>query len=216
MFRIFLVLFLLLTSVARAETITGRAEVADGDTLTVAGIKVRLHGIDAPELDQTCQKADGLRWACGRWSRDALLKIAGQGKVTCEGSAQDRYGRLLATCTVKGADIGRALVRMGAAEAYRRYSTAYVDDEKVAAIGGLGLWQGRHNSPEAFRAADVPAPQAGPGDCVIKGNISGNGHIYHLPGQENYDDTRISPSKGERWFCSEAEARAAGWRRARR
>lgn len=55
-------------------------------------------------------------------------------------------------------------------------------------------------------------------DCIIKGNVSINTgeRIYHLPGQEFYDDTRISPQYGERWFCSEADAIQAGWRRARR
>jgi hypothetical protein len=52
--------------------------------------------------------------------------------------------------------------------------------------------------------------------CTIKGNVSidSGEHIYHVPGQEYYDQTRISPQYGERWFCSEAEARAAGWRKA--
>ena len=54
------------------------------------------------------------------------------------------------------------------------------------------------------------------GNCVIKGNINTQGErIYHVPGQKYYDDTRISASHGERWFCSEEEARAAGWRRSR-
>ena len=58
---------------------------------------------------------------------------------------------------------------------------------------------------------------SGSPSCDIKGNISASGeHIYHVPGQRYYDVTRISPGKGERWFCSEAEARAAGWRRSRR
>ncbi|MER9005888.1 hypothetical protein NKI15_19850 [Mesorhizobium sp. M0862] len=54
--------------------------------------------------------------------------------------------------------------------------------------------------------------------CGIKGNISYNTgeRIYHVPGQEHYSETRISLSKGERWFCSEDAARAAGWRKAMR
>ncbi|MGX5830110.1 sunset domain-containing protein [Mesorhizobium sp. 43Arga] len=54
--------------------------------------------------------------------------------------------------------------------------------------------------------------------CTIKGNISINTgeRIYHVPGQEHYWETRISPQYGERWFCTEEEARAAGWRKARR
>jgi hypothetical protein len=54
------------------------------------------------------------------------------------------------------------------------------------------------------------------GACNIKGNVSTRGErIYHVPGQKYYDRTRISASHGERWFCSEAEARAAGWRRSK-
>lgn len=54
------------------------------------------------------------------------------------------------------------------------------------------------------------------GDCNIKGNVSTQGErIYHMPGDEYYEQTRISAAHGERWFCSEEEARAAGWRRAK-
>ncbi|WP_411970571.1 hypothetical protein [Mesorhizobium sp. BR115XR7A] len=68
---------------------------------------------------------------------------------------------------------------------------------------------------------DVPDPSSlllAGGNCNIKGNISINTgeHIYHVPGQEHYWETRISPEYGERWFCSEAEAQEAGWRKARR
>ena len=54
-------------------------------------------------------------------------------------------------------------------------------------------------------------------DCDIKGNISFNSgeKIYHVPGQNFYSETQINPNKGERWFCSEAEARANGWRKAK-
>jgi endonuclease YncB( thermonuclease family) len=62
-------------------------------------------------------------------------------------------------------------------------------------------------------SASVPAPAGTPaGKCLIKGNISKSGRIYHVPGSAGYDKTRIDVSQGERWFCSEAEARAAGWR----
>jgi hypothetical protein len=55
-------------------------------------------------------------------------------------------------------------------------------------------------------------------NCVIKGNVSfkSGERIYHVPGQQHYDETVISPAYGERWFCSEVEARAAGWRKAGR
>ncbi|MER9316346.1 hypothetical protein NKI31_12675 [Mesorhizobium sp. M0659] len=72
---------------------------------------------------------------------------------------------------------------------------------------------------EWLERLNVPAPSSLlAGGCNIKGNISINTgeHIYHVPGQEHYWETRISPQYGERWFCSEVEARAAGWRKARR
>jgi hypothetical protein len=69
--------------------------------------------------------------------------------------------------------------------------------------------------PEAFRAVRNAAPAAPDPACNIKGNISGNGRIYHRPGNRDYERTVINEAQGERWFCSEAEARAAGWRAAR-
>jgi hypothetical protein len=77
---------------------------------------------------------------------------------------------------------------------------------------GRGLWAGEVALPETFRHS--PEPVAG--DCAIKGNISASGQIYHRPGQRDYDAVRIDSRKGERWFCTESEARAAGWRAARR
>jgi endonuclease YncB( thermonuclease family) len=67
-------------------------------------------------------------------------------------------------------------------------------------------------SPSLTPPASPAAPSAPAGDCRIKGNISQSGRIYHVPGSSYYDHTTIDESKGERWFCSEAEARAAGWR----
>lgn len=69
-------------------------------------------------------------------------------------------------------------------------------------------------APVALGAAPVSTGARRSG-CDIKGNISGSGRIYHLPGGAHYERTRIDESKGERWFCSEGEARAAGWRPAR-
>jgi hypothetical protein len=66
-----------------------------------------------------------------------------------------------------------------------------------------------------FAAACTPA-FAQSGECVIKGNVNTRGErIYHVPGQKYYEETRIQASHGERWFCSEEEARAAGWRRSK-
>jgi endonuclease YncB( thermonuclease family) len=71
----------------------------------------------------------------------------------------------------------------------------------------------RGGASSAASAPVAPQPSSAPqGDCRIKGNISQSGRIYHVPGSSSYDQTQIDTSKGERWFCTEAEARAAGWR----
>ena len=73
--------------------------------------------------------------------------------------------------------------------------------------------QGPHINPADYRRRATAAPaQSTSSGCLIKGNISGSGEIYHMPGQLDYAGTRISARNGERWFCSKAGARAAGWR----
>lgn len=145
-----------------------------------------------------------------------LRGLVADREVTCDALGTDRYGRTLAVCSAGGTEVNRALVRAGAATAYRRYSAAYVADEKAARRDGAGIWAGSVQAPEAFRQAATGAVATAQEGCLIKGNISDNGRIYHRPGQEYYDATRIDTRRGERWFCSEAEARAAGWRAARR
>lgn len=209
--RFLLVLAMLLPLPAAAASLEGRARVIDGDTIEVSGARVRLHGIDAPETAQTCDGA-GRAWPCGRWATETLAAHLGDRPVRCEGDEQDRYGRLLALCSIGGEDLGGWLVRSGAALAYRRYSTRYVEDEARARSAGAGVWAGRMQPPEAFRRQPGSPP---PGDCAIKGNVSDRGRIYHLPGQEAYGRTVIS-RPGERWFCSAEAAESAGFRPARR
>jgi endonuclease YncB( thermonuclease family) len=207
----FILLALVLALPASAVTLTGQARVVDGDTLMIGGERLRLHGIDAPELDQPCAR-DGAAWRCGDWARAELAaRIKGRA-ISCEGRGRDRYDRLLATCRIGGTDLGQSLVRDGVAFAYRRYSSAYIPDEAAAMREGRGLWAGEVALPETFRHP----PEKVAGDCAIKGNISASGQIYHRPGQRDYDSVRIDERKGERWFCSEDDARAAGWRAARR
>jgi len=198
----------------------GRVRVIDGDTIDVGGERVRLFGIDAPERDQLCWEADGSAVRCGEWSGRVLARFAEGRRAECEAIRPDRYGRTLATCTVRGVDLGETLLRNGVVLTYSGETLRdYPEFEKEAELLGRGLWAWRHDDPAAFRANQrAPAAPASPSPegCVIKGNISNSGRIYHLPGQEHYGVTRISPSRGERWFCSEAEARSAGWRRAKR
>jgi len=195
-----------------AETLVGAARVVDGDTLDVAGDRIRLFGIDAPEKGQTCTDASGVPWDCGGHATAALAQLVAAG-VVCEGNERDRYQRLVASCRVGGADVGAALVEAGAAFAYARYSAMYVPHEARARAAGRGVWAGQAERPEVARASGGAA--AAPVGCTIKGNISGNGRLYHLPGSRGYGATIISTAKGERWFCTEDQALAAGWVKAR-
>ncbi len=202
---------------------SGTLEVIDGDTFDIGEIRVRLFGVDAPEADQSCGTGAGAGsvWACGAWvTQEVTLRFANRA-ADCTVVDTDRYGRSVARCTVDGRDIGEQLVSEGLATAYRQYSLDYVTAEKSAQIARRGIWRGEVEDPASWRRrartpqASAQAPQAASGDCVIKGNISSGGRIYHMPTDNHYGRTRIDTGKGERWFCSETEARNAGWRRAR-
>ncbi|ETX29269.1 thermonuclease family protein [Roseivivax isoporae] len=201
----------------------GTVRVVDGDTFDVGGTRVRLHAVDAPEHDQTCGGQGAARWACGAWVTAEVRRRYEGRRAECTARDEDRYGRVVATCRVGGRDMGAALVRDGLILAYPRYGETYVALEKEALVAGRGLHAAAMQRPERYReaqraatSAPAPAPR-GAGDCAIKGNIGGSGErIYHVPGQRDYAATRISGDRGERWFCTEEAARAAGWRRAMR
>lgn len=190
----------------------GVLEVIDGDTVDVGGIRVRLFGIDAPEIGQACTDERGVAWPCGDWAAAQVAELYQGDSADCAALDTDRYGRTVARCAVQGLDIGAILVGAGLATAYRDYSDEYVLAETAAKSARLGIWAGDMQTPAAWRHRDIsPAT----GECQIKGNISDAGQIYHLPGGGSYAGTRINPDAGERWFCSQAEAVAAGWRAAR-
>ena len=195
---------------------SGPLRVIDADTFDVGGERVRLFGVDAPELSQNCVDAAGQDWPCGAWAAEEAARRWEGRLARCEAVDTDRYGRIVARCAVGGSDIGAALVEDGLAMAYRTYSMDYDLQEKAAVIAAVGIWAGEVQTPADWRAAQAPAPQPVPGECVIKGNVSSNGRIYHVPGQADYERTRIDESRGEHWFCSETEAVAAGWRPASR
>ena len=110
--------------IARAAgTFTGPARVIDGDTLDVGGVRIRLHGIDAPESEQIC-RAGGKRWSCGREAARALAGRIGGRPVGCQERDRDRYGRVVAACSASGVDLNAWMVAEGWAFAYRRYSNA--------------------------------------------------------------------------------------------
>jgi endonuclease YncB( thermonuclease family) len=223
----FAFLLLIAATASSPQPIYGIARAGDGDSLTIGATRVRLFGIDAPELDQSCRKG-GTTWSCGQEAADRLSALVTGREVRCMPVSTDQYDRVLARCSVLGTDVNRAMVATGYAVAFRKYSLDYVSAEESAKANRRGLWAGTFEMPSEVRAsqrspqgssASLPAvrsraaprqPEQVAGGCVIKGNHSRRGEwIYHVPGMPYYGRTRA-----EQMFCSEAEARAAGYRRA--
>lgn len=194
-------------------TISGPAVVVDGDTLDIAGVRVRLEGIDAPEMSQICLDARGKSWSCGRAARDALAQATAGQAVMCDRTGMDKYGRSLAICFANGEDLNAALVVAGLARAFVKYSNRYEALEAEARTRHAGLWQADNMAPWDYRHQRWQMAEAtAPAGCAIKGNISSRGRIYHAPWSAWYAKVKVDPAHGERWFCSESEALAAGFR----
>ena len=139
------------TIVQSVNCLTGLARIIDGDTIIVAGQRLRLHGIDAPETDQ-------MYWLDGKWLPSGIIAAAVLETLTagialrCDVVDRDRYDRLVVKCySPNGVDIGRRLVSAGWALAYRRYSMDYVNAENEARLAKRGLWKGRFMKPWAWR-----------------------------------------------------------------
>lgn len=229
--------------------IVGEARVVDGDTIVVAGLHIRLEGIDAPESGQTCSlsaeaaaqpavavvdepdTADMARhglhaavepestpaWHCGAAASAVLERMLRGRQVSCDPTGRDKYGRTLATCFTEGHDVNAEMVRRGWAWAFVRYSRRYVGLEAEARAERLGIWRGHATPPWEFRRQQwAGAESEAPGGCAIKANSGRNGLIYHMPWSPWYGKLRMDVRDGHRrWFCSEAEALAAGYRPAR-
>ena len=218
-------------AVASGTTLSGVGRAIDGDSLMVGQHEVRLFGIDAPEARQTCSR-DGQPWTCGAASTEQLSDQVSGKLVTCIAVGSDKYGRVVARCSVGERELNRYMVATGYALAYRRYSIDYVSAEEIARANRRGIWSSRFELPsqareesgdivaqpgELRRSAPVAVIRGGrskpqpTSNCRIKGSHSRKGElIYHLPGMPYYSQT-----VAEAIFCSEREARAAGYRRSR-
>jgi len=131
--------------------ITGRASVIDGDTITIHGTRIRLHGIDSPENGQHCIRG-GKPWLCGKDAAFALADLIDGKVVHCDPTGLDRYGRTVAVCFLGEIELNRWLVKEGWALDYKRYSKGqYVEAQAVAKEAGRGLWQGEFIPPWEWR-----------------------------------------------------------------
>ena len=134
----------------------------DGDTVHIKSKKIRLEGIDAPEIRQKCQKTFlkisaiagvnlSKKYWCGVISKEKLINKISKSKIKCISSSKDRYQRYLATCYKDSINLNKWMVRSGYAVAYKRYSKNYVGDEKYAKENKLGIWKGYFDRPEKWR-----------------------------------------------------------------
>ncbi|MEM9313674.1 MAG: thermonuclease family protein [Pseudomonadota bacterium] len=141
-----------------AQNLKGTASVIDGDSLIVAGIEVRLHGMDAPELDQTCLDENGETWACGEAAKDALTELVSGGPVTCRRALH--HSRYIGDCRVRGENLSAQMLAKGHAVVDRRGSRKFVGHESIARRAKLNLWAGEFEWPWRWRDQDYGASGA--------------------------------------------------------
>ena len=183
--------------------------VIDGDTIEIeGGERIRYIGIDTPETVDPRKPVQ-----CFGIEASAKNKELIEGKMVRlekDITDRDRYNRLLRYVYVGDTFINLELVKQGFAYSYSyppdiKYQDQFLNPQQEAREASRGLW-----------AACFSDSSETPNDSyLIKGNISFSGEkIYHLPGCGSYSKTQINEARGEKWFCTEAEAQAAGWRKA--
>ena len=148
-FNLFLIL-ICFSAVSSGKTIFGKAKVIDGDTIHIYKNKIRLHAIDAPETNQTCNKNNKV-WNCGIESTKFLKKLIGKNKIECITTGKDQYNRFIGICYKNNLDLNSEMVLNGWAIAYRYYSMDYVKEEEVAKQQKIGIWSGEFEEPYLFR-----------------------------------------------------------------
>jgi endonuclease YncB( thermonuclease family) len=216
--------------------------VRDGGTIQLGDATYRLDGIDAPELDQICIDDHADPWTCGIEAHDLLAKLIAGRPVHCDDLGPAPYKkRRIGLCTVEGesTSLSQLLVRQGFALNFEPYARGrFRDDEASAKSDRRGIWKGCFVAPTEFRhgkkdgallgdscradkdreirGALFPDEFAAPPSCNIKGKfavrarVTGNVGVYHLQACPSYP----ALTRPDRWFCSEEDAQAAGFRRA--
>jgi hypothetical protein len=135
---------------APASPIIGKPWVIDGDTIDVSGVRVRLEGIDAPETEQSCTDARGQSWPCGMKAAQELRAYLGSRELSCAPEGYDRYRRVLAICSLAGADVNAWMVRQGWALAYGS-AGHYQSQQDEARAAKRGIWAGTFTYPQQWR-----------------------------------------------------------------
>ncbi|HWB43862.1 MAG TPA: thermonuclease family protein [Hyphomicrobiaceae bacterium] len=191
----------------------GRAEAVGGDLLRVGGRVVRLAGIEAPEPEQRCGRSGARQWRCSAAAEAALARLVHGRTVSCSPSGTDNAGRPLAYCSSGHTDVNAEMVRKGYVFAADGLFARYASAEQEARSAKAGVWSGDVQRPADFRARLWDeAKRHAPDGCPIKGQVAGGARVYVLPWSPEYGRARVQKARGERWFCSEEDAVAAGFR----
>jgi endonuclease YncB( thermonuclease family) len=234
---------LILAIFTASQSLAANSLVRDGGAIDVGGVTYRLGGIDAPAPDQLCIDDHADSWACGAEARDQLAKLIGDRDVHCDDLGSDTTYKAwhFGTCTAAGqtTSLNQLLVQRGFAMNFASTGESrFGSDETDAKNSRQGLWKGCFVAPHEFRAgrkdgallggacrtdkdreireALFPSDPAMPSGCSIKGKyairarVTGNIGIYHLQACRSYP----ALTNPDRWFCSEDDARAAGFRKA--
>ncbi|MEO0327754.1 MAG: thermonuclease family protein [Pseudomonadota bacterium] len=129
--------------------ISGSARAMDGDSLMLDGVEIRLEGIDAPELSQSCTTAKNSEktYLCGREARAFLRDLIRGQDVVCTSSEQDKFDRQLSTCFIGKTNLNAKMVAEGWAVAFGRYQT----EENAARGAARGIWTGGFTMPQQWR-----------------------------------------------------------------
>ena len=240
--RLFPIVSLLGILLATSPALAASAVVRDAHTIQLGDVVYKLDGIDAPELDQICIDDHADPWTCGIEARDQLTKLINGRSVRCDDLGLDKTRkRHIGVCTVEGdsASLNQQFAKQGFAISVEpALKVRAKDDAASAKADSRGLWKGCFAAPQDFRAgkkdgalmgsacradrdkeiraALFPEDFAQPPSCPIKGKlavharVTGNVGIYHLQGCPSYPAT----TRPDRWFCSEDDAQAEGFRRA--
>ena len=157
-----LIITFFLTQTLNSSEIYGIPKIIDGDTVHINNKKIRLEGIDAPEIKQQCKRnflqisifigfQFSKNYPCGVTSKTKLINKIDNSKIKCISSSKDRYKRYLATCYKDKINLNKWMVRNGYAVAYKRYSKDYIKDEEFAKENKRGMWDGSFTMPEKWR-----------------------------------------------------------------
>jgi endonuclease YncB( thermonuclease family) len=241
--RALLVAALLSIVLPATQSSAATAIVRDGSTLQLGNVTYRLDGVDVPTIDQLCIDEHADVWTCGIEARDQLNKLINSKQVRCDdlGADPSYKKRRIGVCKIEGetTSLSQLLVQKGfALNIEASASGRFKPDEARARDDRQGLWKGCFVAPREFRAGKQDSPLLGaacradrdreiretlfpddlamPAGCNIKGKyavrarVTGNLGIYHLQACRSYPGL----TKPDRWFCSEDDAQAAGFRRA--